>query len=165
MANLTYLTATQKRSLLDWIGARGESYPAFIEWCEREQIPEANRYTKVSYRGWVQRRRAHVQAARASHQAETRQQSRLGREERMAGLERTYERLDALSKSEEIEDTDKLIRIEEQKRKTLEAIAKERGEWGVKNAPGDDAQHGVDVILERMARSAGNVTPIRQVAG
>lgn len=158
MGYYSFLSPVQKQSLLDWIGAYGEGYGRFLEWCDREGIPEDKRYTKPSYQSWVQRRRRSVKESRTRHHEEVRQQSRMDRDARMVALEETFKRLDAMS--HEIEDSDKLTRLEEQKRKTLEAIAKERGEWGVKGAKADDEQRAVDDVIARMA---GNVTPIRRV--
>lgn len=162
MAYYSYLSPTQKQSLIDWIGSCGEGYERFLEWCDRESIPEEKRYTRASYQSWVQRRRTSVQSARSRHRDETRRKSRMDREARMIALEDAFQRLDTLTRSGEIEDSDRLLRLEEQKRKILEAIAKERGEWGAKQqGEKDDHEQGLDDLLSRMV---GNVTPIRSRA-
>ena len=86
----------------------------------------------------------------------------MDRDARMLALESSFQRLDTLSRDGSVEDSDKLARLEEQKRKILEAIAKERGEWGAKGNSGDEETHGIDDMLARMA--GGNVTPIRSRA-
>ncbi|MDE2104987.1 MAG: hypothetical protein KGL39_47555 [Patescibacteria group bacterium] len=150
MAHTSFLTPEEKRSLLDWIGAHGEGYPGYLDWCEREAIPNERRFTKASYGSWVQRRRLKVQASRANHREESRRQSRMDREARMLALEATFARLDQLTRNSGVDDPDKLVRLEEQKRKTLEAIAKERGEW-LSKEQFNQTKPAVDDLMARMA--------------
>ncbi len=135
----SYLSANEKKDLIEFVAATGENYSRYLEFCEkRGWRPYSQKYLHT----WIQRRRAKVQEMRATHREEVRRLSIYDRERRIMELERAAE----IIKARVIEQTDgehecpecshmhftksdMIVKLLEQQRKILEAIARERNEW------------------------------------
>lgn len=133
-----YLTEQAKHDLMVWIAANGENYDAYKRYAESRSWPI---YTPAYLHNWVNRRRAKVQELRAQQDIEVRKMSTFDRDKRVATLERGVERIEKrLDEDGEI-DPEKEMKLLEQQRKLLQAIAVERNEWN-KTPAGDDDDVG-----------------------
>lgn len=135
-ATKAYLSQAESESLVNWLVAHGGTYPKYAIWCEDNKIATDVRFTPAYFRNWMQRKRALIQKTRASHRQAIRDASVMDRAARLTSLEHTLGRLERTIMSTEDLSPDSLVRLEEQKRKTLESIAKERGEFN--RAPEED---------------------------
>jgi hypothetical protein len=146
MANKAYLTPVQSKNLLDYIAGNSESYDHYNHWADREEIPPEKRFTTYGYPMWVHRHRAQLKLAREEHRKATWGGSQFDRNLRLRELEASYERLRGLT-SDDVKVT---LSIEDAKRKTLELIAKERGETNLKAlTPEDDEKNKVTETLAK----------------
>lgn len=128
-----YLSTTEEDLLIRHVAAHGERYRDFVDWCDEKEIPPHRRFTMLSYRKWVQRHRQTIKDLREKARQETLKTSKFHRASRLKELEDTMVRIGALLDGTlegklplTVSD---IVRLEEQRRKTLEHIAKERGEW------------------------------------
>jgi len=126
------ISQAQKRDLLSFVAGAGENFDFYLKFCERFNIPTFSRYY---WRTWVQRHRAEVQRLRKEHLLAVAAEARFGRKERQEALQADIDRLEQiLVKQNDEEDeltVDQVVKIMDQKRKNMEALAKEMGEWGV----------------------------------
>lgn len=126
---------------MEFVAGKGENYPRYLQWCEERHIPGECRFKEAYFHKWVGKHRPTVQRKREEHKAEVRAESIYDRQSRLRILEASLERLEAaaqaLGENEKFDPGD-LVRLEEQKRKTLESIAKERGEFGTKPSADSD---------------------------
>ena len=145
MGQKSYLTLRLKNELLLFLAGVGENYDKYIEWCDRHQIPQDQRFTKKYLHTWVQRRRPKFQNARADHNEEIRRLSMYDREKRIADLENDLGILNShimvagkehsahqctkCGFTHEVAGPEVVIKLIEQKRKISQAISVERGEW------------------------------------
>lgn len=121
----SFLSSNEKKDLVQFIASTGENYQRYLEYCnQRGWRPFTEKYLHT----WIQRRRAKIQDARQEHREEVRKKSMYDKERRVHDLEVVA---DTIKKAiDKVQDDPKtLIALTEQLRKTLEAIAKERGEW------------------------------------
>lgn len=135
--------------LQEWVVAHGETWHAYLDFCEKYQIGPEKRFTPAYYKTWVQRRRSVVQGGREKERELIRRGSVLTRELRLRSLEEAFSRLERRIAAEEGEmPPDVLVRLLEQQRKTLEAISKERGEFGVRPpTPEEEENHAVNKAI------------------
>lgn len=121
----SYMSAREKAELVKFIAVTGENYDRYIEWCQQRQIKP---FTKKYLHTWVQRRRLKVKDARKVHEEEVRKLSMYDKERRIEQLEGDVNILNGqIEKTFDIPELQ--LKLIEQKRKTMEAIAKERNEW------------------------------------
>ena len=137
----SFLSRQQQSDLLEHVVNAGEKYDAYLAWCDERGITE--RFTEAYFPRWVQKHRRLLQARRTEHQQVVRAESVYDRAMRVRTLESSMARLegaamDALANK----NLRALVMIEEQKRKNMESIAKERGEFNVK------PQDGMDEVAE-----------------
>lgn len=120
-----FLSAAERKDLVKFVAATGENYERYLEYCtQRGWRP----FTQKYFHTWIQRRRQYVQAERQVHREEVRKMSMYDKERRVSDLEHLA---DTLKKqiTKNVEDPRVLVSLSEQLGKTLERIAKERGEW------------------------------------
>lgn len=128
------ITLVQKKHLLDYAAGAGENYEAYLRFCAKFNIPT---FTKGYWRQFLQRNRRILQELRKGHVAAVAAEARLGRKNRIALLEDDIARIEKIFETQFEELTvDQVQKMMDQKRKTLEAIAKEMNEWLQKD---DDA--------------------------
>lgn len=135
-----YLSAREKHELLHFLAATGENYDRYLDYCaQRGWKPFSRKYLHT----WIQRRRGKFQVAREEHKQEVRRLSMWDKQRRIEDLERSVEVINQHLVRETVEDHECTrcgmlhtvlsaaitIKLMEQKRKLLEAIAKERNEW------------------------------------
>jgi|CXWK01.1.fsa_nt_gi hypothetical protein len=121
----SYLSAAEKKDLVQFVASTGENYQRYLEYCEqRGWRPFTQKYLHT----WIQRRREKVQIARQEHREEVRKTSMYDKERRVSDLETMADQLKK-SITKFGDDPKMLISLSEQLGKTLERIAKERGEW------------------------------------
>lgn len=120
----SFLSAAEKKDLIQFIASTGENYGRYLEYCEqRGWRPFSQKYLHT----WIQRRRDLVRGARQEHREQVRKMSMYDKERRVEDLEHVA---DTLKKEiNKVEDPRILVSLTEQLRKIFEAIAKERGEW------------------------------------
>lgn len=136
-----FLSRQQQSDLLEHVVNAGEKYDAYLKWCEERGITE--RFTEAYFPRWVQKHRRMLQARRTEHQQVVRAESVYDRAMRVRTLEASLNRLEgAAMVALANDDLRSLVMIEEQKRKHMESIAKERGEFNVK------PQDGMDEVAE-----------------
>lgn len=121
----SFLSSAEKKDLVKFVAATGENYDRYLEYCEQRGW---RAFSKKYFHTWVQRRRQYVQAERQLHREEVRKMSMYDRERRVSDLENLA---DTLKKqiAKNLEDPRIIVSLSEQLGKTLERIAKERGEW------------------------------------
>jgi hypothetical protein len=138
-----YLSTREKEELVDFIAGTGENYQRYLDWCEQHQV--LNRWTEKYFHTWIQRRRGKIVVARNKYKEEVRRLSLYDKERRIVELERSVDVINShlvaadsdhtthtcktCGASHEIVGPEVAIKLMEQKRKLLEAIAKERNEW------------------------------------
>lgn len=156
MPVVSYLSAREKAELVQFIAATGENYDRYLDYCsKRGWKPFSRKYLHT----WIQRKREKVKVARDQHATEVRKMSTYDKERRIDDLERSVEVINSHILVQTVEDhdctrcgslhsvlsPDMVIKLMEQKRKLLEAIAKERNEW-LK----DTASKGVESTRDRL---------------
>lgn len=140
------LNERQKRLLATYIALNGENYQRYADWARGQGIPL---FTPAYLHRWVNKNRPEIRLERGVIYERLRMKSQLDRESRLAHLEEDVLRLDHLLRDA---DADLSIKLIEQKRKCLQAIAEERGEWRSKdeNRASDEVR---DLILGRMEQA------------
>ena len=132
-----FLTKPEQDSLIEWAAEHGENYERYIRWADENHIAQDNRFSNTYFRRWVQRRRPQVQNMRQRHMLDVRAGSLMDREGRLRKLEEDFARLELAAVQLGSDEPKTLVMVIEQRRKVLEAIAKERGEYGVAPQPID----------------------------
>ena len=148
------LSYIEEDILLDYIVAHGGSYRLYLLFCEETGVKEDRRYTEATYRNWQARRRDRILQKREEQKRILREGSLLDRKNRLQMLEADVARIEmALADRAHQEIVDPLvdIRLMEQKRKLLESISRERGEFGVKPEDGEAEE------LRQQNRALGKV--------
>lgn len=133
------LSKVEKQELAQYVAGVGENYERYKEYA---QARSWYIFTPAYFRRWVQNHRNMVRKYRAQHQVEVRRLSTLGKEERIQQLELDLDAINTILASDNLlpHDCDcggihgsakpaDTVRLLEQKRRTLQAIAQERGEW------------------------------------
>jgi len=149
--NQSYLTDQQKKLLIAHVALNGTQYDKYLQFAKKYGVqPFSYRYL----RKWASKYRSAIEAEKERQLYALRKRSRLDRYSRLHMLETIVEKLEErLQHAIDNGNDDLAIRLSEQLRKQLEAIAKERGEW-LK----DDNQSAYSEIhvqiLENMARAA-----------
>lgn len=127
------ITRVQKKHLLTFAAGAGENYAAYLKFCETHSIPT---FTKAYWPVFVQRNRRTVQAIRQGLVAQIAAEAMLDRKNRLALLEDHVARIEKIMTEQEEELTvDQIVKLTDQQRKHLEAIAKERSEWMTEEKP------------------------------
>lgn len=137
------LSARQKGLLAVYIGTHGENYEKYLAWAQQTGMPV---FTRAYLHLWINRNRPLVQSERALLIHTARRAGVLDRQARQEHLEADILYLDSELKNAPVELALKLI---EQKRKLLETLAKERGEWMGKEND-DDPRDATTQLLEAM---------------
>lgn len=122
-----FLSKAEQTDLIAWMVGHQGNYVRYIEWCDKNEIPPENRFTKDYLKRWTDRKRALFRARAAQVGEDLRRQSSMDRGRRLKELETLAARLEEMAAKEK--DPAMLVRLAEQIGKTLERIAKERGEW------------------------------------
>lgn len=143
------LSGPQTADLIEFLAANNQTYETYLRWANQRELPDEKRFTKWYWNEYIKKIRPRVHIAIEEQKVAARRVSMMGREQRLHSLEETYNRLEKMAFVEE--NSDKLIRLEEQKRKTLEHIAKERGEWGKGEMPADRNDAAVSAMQATMA--------------
>ena len=159
----SYLSAREKTELLEFIAATGENYDRYLDLCEkRGWKPFSKKYLHT----WLQRRRPKLQLAREKHKEEVRRMSMYDKTRRLEELENSVLTINSHLVMQGIEDhsctrcgsvhaatsPDMVIKLMEQKRKLLEAIAKERNEW-LKESANSEAESTRDRLREAVTKA------------
>jgi hypothetical protein len=136
-----YLTQAERAELVNWLIEGGKNYDSYLGFCTKFGIPASRQWTKKYFTLWCHRHRKSLQVQEERRLSVLRRGSSWDREKRLRTLEDTLERLEiaiAILMKEKPLDVGKLVRAEEQKRRTVEQIAKERGEWDTRGDRRDD---------------------------
>ena len=145
---VTNLSERQKELLLDFVCVNGEIYAKYAEWAPRMGLRVfSHRY----FRNWVQRHRAKIQTERILIAHRGRTMSVIDRKARLSHLESDLFELDTNISGAAPEI---LIKLIEQKRKVLQAIAIERGEWNAREDPHEGLKDLQKQIITNMTRAA-----------
>lgn len=169
MGQKSYLSAREKDELLQFVAATGENYDRYLDLCaKRGWKPFSQKYLHT----WIQRRRTKFQIARERHREEVRKLSIFDKQRRIEDLEGSVKVINEHLVRETINDhecsrcgmlhtvlsAEITIKLMEQKRKLLEAIAKERNEWGKesKENSGESARDKLRSGLAKALESAKN---------
>lgn len=159
----------EQEAILRNAAGSSEMYDRYVEFSERNW-PGRRVWTKHYWYKWVQRHRDLLNQFREEQRIAIREESMYNRVRRIDDLEAGLQRIDEMMASESWEPHDcdtcgnlhdcisptDLAKLLEQKRKLLEAIAKERGEW-LKNEndsdKGNDRKAVGTLALELLERS------------
>lgn len=153
------LAPRAKEALILYVALNTENYDKYLDYCNRTGTRP---FTKWYLRNWIQRNRPEIQRQRLLHLAEIKQASALTRTKRMAMLEDNArvcgERIATLL-TDEHADIRLLTALMEQQRKLLEAIARERGEWGNTSEEPTDLEKLHKTLLDSMSRAVAPALP------
>lgn len=143
MGNRSYLSRQEKYDLLKFVAATGENYQRYLEWARAKHVE--NVFSENYFHTWVARRRTILQEERARIRDEVRRMSVYDKDRRLQELERVSEYL--LDEMEHMRIHDQcsktcnpmnmFLKLSEQHRKTMETIARERGEFGKSDQQSD----------------------------
>jgi|3_EtaG_2_1085321.scaffolds.fasta_scaffold07126_4 protein subunit release factor A len=138
-----FLSDRAEEKLIQFTAANGENFDMYLHFAEAQGWKT---FTQKSYHNWIFKPRIHrrIVAVREGVASDIRDGMKLEREARVDMLERDVDRIEDLLDGGEL-SAQETIRLIDQKRKNLEAIAKEAGEWNKpadKNAP-DSALGGL----------------------
>lgn len=143
------ITKSQKKDLLTFAAGAGENYQKYLDFCAKFNIQT---FSRGYWRNFVQRNRRTVQELRAMHIAAVAAEARMDRKARIQLLEDDIARIEGIFRDQFDELTvDQVVKLSDQKRKTLEAIAKERAEWGKEEQL--PAQDKGDWLLEAVGKN------------
>lgn len=126
------LTIPQEKLLLTYVSTAGENYEKYVAFAQKNLMPV---FTKYYWPRWVQKRRRKVQALRAEITRAVAEEAMLGKSQRILLLENAVGNIQKLIEKEgpDGENTltvEQIVRLYDQQRKHMEAIARERNEWG-----------------------------------
>lgn len=170
MGQKAFYAKKEQEAILRNAAGSSEMYDRYVEFAER-MWPGRQKWTKYYYQRWIQKRRAILNEYRGEQQEQIREETMYNRNKRIEDLEMGLARLDEMLESEAIDPHDcdtcgythdiispsDLTKLLEQKRKLLEAIAKERGEWLKEEkddtSKGDDRKATRTLALELLQRS------------
>lgn len=122
-----FLSKAEQQDLISWMVGHSTNYQRYVEWCDKNEIPTENRFTEFYLKRWVDRHRRLFQQKAAQIEEDLRRQSSMDRGRRLKELETLVARLEKMAAKEE--DPATLVKLSEQIGRTLERVAKERGEW------------------------------------
>ncbi len=165
------MSAREKDELVKFVAATGENYDRYLDWCDKRDIKP---FTKGYLHTWIQRRRHKVQVAREEHKEEVRRVNTFSKERRLDELERDIDIINTQLVLAGVDphsctecgkphvNVELLIKLTEQKRKLLEAIAKERNELGkpLDESDGDGSARDRLRLLSRAALASPKETKI-----
>lgn len=124
-----YLSPAEVADLVKHVAEHGSNYEKYQQWAERNGVEQ--QFTQNSLQNWIQRRRPQVIAEREKFEEEVRVESTMTRGQRLRMLEETLDRLHNIFMDPESGvEVEVLVKVAEQERKHMEAIAKDRGEFG-----------------------------------
>lgn len=149
MAQKSFLTRKAQDELITWLAANGENYRLYCDLAEKRGWKV---FSAAYFRRWIQRHRLRIQGQRAVVQAEAREMTVLSKATRIEKLEAAVDRLEQALDDDEL-TVEQAIKVEEQLRKTLESIAKERGEFNNTGTEKGDAAG--DLLGKIIAKSLG----------
>lgn len=148
MANKSFLTAEAKKALTHYLAINGENFDGYSRFATQNGW---RLYSKSTLHNWCQRHRTEIQLERAQHLFELRKTSLLDRNQRLQMLEATSTTLaDRLDIALKANDDELVIKLSEQLRKQLQAVATERGEWNQPEDKNRGREDGLAAIVERM---------------
>ncbi len=149
--NESYLNSRAKAELVHFIAVNGENYDGYVRFAEKNGW---RLFTKRYLHNWVGRHRAAIRVERQRHLFDLRKQSLLDRAERLRMLEESAKRLEKrLDVALAGGDDERAVKLAEQLRKQLEAVAKERGEWMSKEAGAGQLEGIHESLLANMQRA------------
>lgn len=137
--------------LVHYIAVNGENYDGYARFATSRGW---RLYSKRYLHNWVGRHRSAIKVEREHHLYDLRKQSLLDKSTRLAMLERSSQALERRLEAALNSDDDELaVKLAEQMRKQLQAVATERGEWNTKED--NRNMEGIkNVLLERMQQAA-----------
>lgn len=121
----SYLTPRLKRELVHFIAVNGENYERYYQWTEAKGVKA---FSKAYLHNWVYKRLDKIKEVRTEFDEAVRRQSTFDRERRVDELEQDINKLNVLFFSN-TDRPDIQLKIIEAKRKVIESISKERGEF------------------------------------
>lgn len=127
-AQRAFLSRPEQDDLIAWMVGHQANYQHYLRWCEKNGVPEENRFTENYLRRWTQRKRGLFQARTRKVAEEMRKQSRMDRGVRLSTLEELIDQLKALAAGEK--DAKTLVSLAEEIGKLSDRVARERGEYG-----------------------------------
>ena len=158
-----FLTQPQKKQLIRYIAGAGENYGKYLEFCKQFGLKE---FSPAYLRRWVQRHREKIQIEREIVKMEIAEAAAYGRKRRVAELEADLERINYRIANIEVAahtclecgdvhdiSLDLLMKATEAKRKLMQAIATELGEWNQNKPPEAEA---VDFFSVQVLKNASS---------
>ena len=148
------LTPPQEKLLLTYASTAGGNYEKYVEFCQRHLLPT---FTKYYWPRWMQKRRAKIIALRTQITKAVAEEAMLGKAQRLLLLESHVASIERQLQKEGPDGENTLtpeqhVRYLDQQRKHMEAIARERGEWGAnQDEPAD--RGGLDPDLLKQVSS------------
>lgn len=159
-----FMSQREKSDLIDFIAVTGENYDRYLEWCKQRGIEKV--FTKKYLHTWVQRHRPRVKVARIRVEEEIRRMSMFDKEKRIRELENDIDMVNQLvQKSYDIPEM--MVKLLEQKRKLLQAVAQERGEWlrvENKESDGTTSRNAIRArVMEVLEGQATEIVPRQNI--
>lgn len=132
---LPFLLPSQIVLLEEYVALDDPSYDGYMKWCNNNNIDPKMRFTPRYFLNWKRRRGKTIKAIREKFSAGVGRGVVFDRRHRLAALEDDLVLIKVAMESllpTQAGYTDDLIKLSEQKRRVLQAIAQQRGEWGAK---------------------------------
>lgn len=132
---IAYLSPVQKQVLINYLALEGTSYNNYLKWTQENDIPLARRYTESSWKSWLKIHRAQIKALREELKISLGRGTAQTRKRRLAALEDDLVVVMRAMADVDLTTTagkELWIKLSEQKRRLLQAVAQQRGEWGTK---------------------------------
>lgn len=151
----SYLTPTQRQDLLKHLSEYGTNYERYLRWASDNGLENDRIYSAAYVRKLFFRKRDIIRKITEENFKKVRRDSTMDRAKRIEALEDSYARLERAARGVPPEDITGLTRVEEQKRRILEAIAKERGEFGKSPEDNDENESNrmMREIFSELSRS------------
>ncbi len=157
----SYLTTVERESLLKHLSEYGTNYDRYLRWASERNLGEDRIYSQGYLKRLYYRKRDIIRRITEENYKRVRRDSTMDRAKRIEALEDSYTRLEKAARGVPPEDIVNLTRIEEQKRKVLESISKERGEFG--KGPEDNASNEANMRLHEILGDIGRAEKARVV--
>ncbi len=151
-ATKAFLSRPEQDDLIAWMVGHQGNYERYTQWCDKNGIPLENRYTLDYLRRWTQKRRARFQDRARKVEEDLRKASTMDRAARLGKLEAIVAQLEDMMVGEQRPDI--LVKLAEQLEKTLDRIARERGEYGKAPEDGPDEATRINTTLRNAFASA-----------
>jgi hypothetical protein len=127
VGNKRKLGFEEEKALINWFAVNQRTWDSYIQYCEHYGVGPERRFTPDYLRNWTHRKLKLIRERERVRVNLLAADSRFDRRTRLQAHEESLERISKALQTPNLPVRD-LVMLEEQQRKVLESIAKERGE-------------------------------------